>query len=396
MSMARRPGGLSLRPLVVRFTDPMMEDAHMDLVYERVDDEVERRWPDLIELTVGQVKERTTGKRLRLIYLGRVLPNGVRLASWLDATAQEDEPGQSMTLLLEREPLSDHTFIMKRADQGLGDVSDKQRGKQRLLDFDMDGEGVHEHDILCLPTAFLQCSIGPSTDEVQPTKDALIPSTTNEARGFDRLRYTAGMSPLDVQTMREQFHLQSGLSTAYTGDLIRQEDEQEYAYRLEEQWIDNMGTAPIRSHAPSIPMSILQGLLIGFFFPLNLASLSDLAPQLEARQEQMAQAAPTAEQENEARPTTAQPSEQERRDLQQTLTTFTDLLRMREAQPTNDAASMRNENDDPDADDDADDEPSVSQRFLLRPSRVDRYVVFQPYTLLAIFLGFLSNLFWRV
>lgn len=105
----------------------------------------------------------------------------------------------------------------------------------------------------------------------------------------------------------------------------------------------------------------------------------------------MAHTEPTAEQEREARPNTAQPSEQERRDLQQTLTTFTDLLRMREAQPTNDAASMRNENDDPDADDDADDEPSVPQRFLLRPTRVDRYVVFQPYTLLAIFLGFLSK-----
>lgn len=173
-----------------------------------------------------------------------------------------------MTLLLEREPLADDTFIMKRADHDLGEVSDKQRGKQRLLDFDMDGEGVHEHDILCLPTAFLQCSIGPSTDEVQPAQEASIPNTTNEARGFDRLRYTAGMSAIDVQTMREQFHLQSGLSAAYTGDLIRQEDEQEYAYRLEEQWIDNMGTAPIRSNAPSIPMSILQGLLIGFFFPL--------------------------------------------------------------------------------------------------------------------------------
>lgn len=64
MSLARGPGGLSLRPLVVRFTDPMMEDAHMDLIYERVDDEVERRWPRLVELTVGQVKERVRDEAL--------------------------------------------------------------------------------------------------------------------------------------------------------------------------------------------------------------------------------------------------------------------------------------------------------------------------------------------
>lgn len=58
MPMSGRPTALYLRPLVVRFTDPAMEDAHIDLVYERVDDDSERHWPRLIELTVGQVKQR--------------------------------------------------------------------------------------------------------------------------------------------------------------------------------------------------------------------------------------------------------------------------------------------------------------------------------------------------
>lgn len=204
---------------------------------------------------------------MRLIYLGKVLPNGVRLASWLDSIAHENEEGHSVTMLLNREPLDQDTFTMKRAHQD-GDMSDKQRGKQRLIDFDLDGDGVQAHDVLCLPTAFLQCSIGPSGEDVPSGNEIPTPNPTHEARGFDRLRYTAGMSAVDVQTMREQFHLQSGLSRAFTGDLIRQEDEQDYAYGLEEQWIDNMGAAPIRSDAPSMSMSILQGLMIGFFFPL--------------------------------------------------------------------------------------------------------------------------------
>lgn len=218
-----------------------------------------------------------TGRRLRLIYLGRVLPNGIRLASWLDASAHEDEQGHTAAMLLECETLDQDNFTMKRAPND-GDISDKQRGKQRLIDFDMVSDGVQTRDVLCLPTAFLQCSIGPSNEEAPPTHEIPTPNPTHEARGFDRLRYTAGMSALDVQTMREQFHLQSGLSRAYTGDLIRQEDEQDYAYRLEEQWIDNMGTAPIRSDTPSMSLCILQGLMIGFFFPLVRVVMIDADP----------------------------------------------------------------------------------------------------------------------
>jgi len=180
-------------------------------------------------------------------------------------------------MLLEREPIGQDNFTMKRAHQG-GDISDKQRGKQRFLDFDIVSDGVQAYDVLCLPTAFLQCSIGPSHEDALPAHVIPAPNPTPEARGFDRLRYTAGMSALDVQTMREQFHLQSGLSRAFTGDLVRQEDEQDYAYRLEEQWIDNMGTAPIRSDTPSMSMCILQGMMIGFFFPLVRAVKANADP----------------------------------------------------------------------------------------------------------------------
>ena len=49
---------LALRPVVVRFTDPTIEDAHVDLIYERVKDENERRWPDLAEDTVSQFQDK--------------------------------------------------------------------------------------------------------------------------------------------------------------------------------------------------------------------------------------------------------------------------------------------------------------------------------------------------
>lgn len=66
MSFSGQPTGLSLRPLVVRFTDPTIEDVHMDLVYERVEEESERHWPRLVELTVGQLKKRVSSETLTI------------------------------------------------------------------------------------------------------------------------------------------------------------------------------------------------------------------------------------------------------------------------------------------------------------------------------------------
>lgn len=78
--------------------------------------------------------------------------------------------------------------------------------------------------------------------------------------------------------------------------------------------------------------------------------------------------------------------------MQRTLTNFANLLRVgEETQHTGSTGSLRpGEGDDPDADDDAEEE-SLPRRFLLRPVRRDRYVIFQPYTLLAILLGFVCK-----
>ena len=47
---------LSLRPLVVRFADPSVEDAHVDIIYERVKQEDEPVWPQLYDITVKDLK----------------------------------------------------------------------------------------------------------------------------------------------------------------------------------------------------------------------------------------------------------------------------------------------------------------------------------------------------
>lgn len=63
-----------------------------------------------------------------------------------------------------------------------------------------------------------------------------------------------------------------------------------------------------------------------------------------------------------------------------------------EAQQTTNTGPLRaGEGEDADADDDAEEDSSLPRRFLLRPARLDRYVIFQPYTLLAIILGFICK-----
>ena len=76
-----------------------MEDAHVDVIYERVKQEDERVWPQLYDITVKDLKARLCathasmqGRRLRLIYFGRVLPLGVRLAPWIDALMPSEDP----------------------------------------------------------------------------------------------------------------------------------------------------------------------------------------------------------------------------------------------------------------------------------------------------------------
>mgnify|MGYP001761920783 CR=1 FL=1 len=123
------------------------------------------------------------------------------------------------------------------------------------------------------------------------------------------------------------------------------------------------------------------------------SSLSRTTQNTERLQAALTQLVQQLEEHEEQRENETQTPEQERRDLQRTLTNFTNLLRMGEEaqQTTNTGPLPAGEGEDADADDDAEEDSSLPRRFLLRPARLDRYVIFQPYTLLAIILGFICK-----
>jgi len=98
--------------------------------------------------------------------------------------------------------------------------------------------------------------IWPKTAQLQPV------------RGFDRL-VSVGFSESDIANFRQQFHSQSSSNYLDT-DFDTEEEYDEHARALEEQWIDsldNAGTATL-SQSSSSNSSVLQGIIIGFFFPL--------------------------------------------------------------------------------------------------------------------------------
>lgn len=106
-------------------------------------------------------------------------------------------------------------------------------------------------------------------------------------RGFDRLT-AAGFSESDIANFRRQFHNESSSnyldSTEFSTEeecspspslfrliaLIEKITDDDHARALEEQWIDSLdtNTTASLSQSSSSSSSILQGILLGFFFPL--------------------------------------------------------------------------------------------------------------------------------
>lgn len=249
---------VSVRPLVVHFTEPSVAPVHLELVYDA----------HSARETVRQLKARIAADapalahhRLRLIYYGRVLADGVRLAEWLDTLdARHGEHAHEPIELIQIEPVwvSATEYLLRRAR-----LSEKQRGKQRLPP-GWDGSPVAATR---RAVAHLQCSVGPP-DAESVTPDPPTPSSTPPARGFDRLQQTAGLAAADVERMRAEFRASMGLN-AHSGDLVRAQDEEEHARALEEQWIDSSGSDARRApDAPRIALDAVYGLMLGFFCPL--------------------------------------------------------------------------------------------------------------------------------
>ncbi|KIJ64588.1 hypothetical protein HYDPIDRAFT_111955 [Hydnomerulius pinastri MD-312] len=205
------------RDLTIRFTEGIS-----DLVLHVTQKDSVRDVKAKIATARPQLKDR----RLRLIHAGRLLTDGTLLHSWL-------------TTLEERQ---------QRASPSLsGDVS---------------GAPAVSHMI-----TWLHCSIGPKMEPGTETEEKHQVAQLQPLRGFDRLA-TAGFSEEDIANFRRQFHSQS--SSNYL-DIEFENDEEydEHARALEEQWIDSMdsvGSAPLVQS--SSQTMIVRGIVIGFFFPI--------------------------------------------------------------------------------------------------------------------------------
>ncbi|KAH6914253.1 DUF2407 C-terminal domain-containing protein [Coprinopsis sp. MPI-PUGE-AT-0042] len=208
------------RELVIRFTEG---GTDLTISVDKLDNV--RDVKDKIRATRPELHTR----RLRLIYLGRLLTDGTFIYAWL-ASLEEKQ---------------------RRAATGTGDT-----------DSDRKPSG----------TTWIHCSVGPSveTPEDEPREERSIQEgQLQPARGFDRLA-SLGFSEDDIANFRRQFHSQSSLNYLDSNDFETEEQYDEHARALEEQWIDSMdsGSATISQAANSSNASILQGILLGFFFPL--------------------------------------------------------------------------------------------------------------------------------
>ncbi|KAG8214392.1 hypothetical protein J3R82DRAFT_9385 [Butyriboletus roseoflavus] len=175
-------------------------------------------------------------RRLRLIHAGRLLTDGTLLHSWL-STLEERQLRATAPPSNDTSPSSQPHLI-----------------------------------------TWLHCSVGPRLDPGTEIEEKPQEAQLRPLRGFDRL-VAAGFSEEDISNFRRQFHSQSS-SNYLDIEFENDEDYDEHARALEEQWIDSIdsvGNAPlVQTSAQSM---ILRGIVMGFFFPiLPLFFLRDAKP----------------------------------------------------------------------------------------------------------------------
>jgi len=210
------PEPATSRDLVIRFTEGIP-----DLVLNVSQKDSIRDVKKNIRDAMPQLEDR----RLRLIHSGRLLTDGTLLYSWL-------------------------TTLEERQRRANSDDSNKLLQASNA-------------------TTWLHCSVGPKIEEGDEGDDAKTQTAQLQPlRGFDRLS-AAGFSESDIANFRRQFHSQSASNYLDT-DFDTEEEYDEHARALEEQWIDSLDNASTASLSQSSPHSspILQGIVLGFFFPL--------------------------------------------------------------------------------------------------------------------------------
>ncbi|OAX33364.1 hypothetical protein K503DRAFT_869599 [Rhizopogon vinicolor AM-OR11-026] len=201
------------RGLTIRFTDGV-PDLKLTVSLKDTVREVKAN----IVTNLPELKDH----RLRLIHSGRLLTDGTLLHEWLKTLEERQERATSRT------------------------------------------QEVSKEDQLM---TWLHCSVGPKIEPGESEEEQPLVAQLQPLRGFDRLA-AAGFSEEDIANFRRQFHSQSS-SNYLDMEFESEEDYDEHARALEEQWIDSMDSVNTATlSAASSQSLILRGIVIGFFFPI--------------------------------------------------------------------------------------------------------------------------------
>ncbi|KAH7885475.1 DUF2407 ubiquitin-like domain-containing protein [Phlebopus sp. FC_14] len=203
------------RELTIRFTEGIP-----DLVLHVTQTDIVRDVKANIISGRPQLKDR----RLRLIHAGRILTDGTLLHSWLSTL----------------------------------------EGRQQRASALNDGSGM---SVQSSTITWIHCSVGPKIEPGLEAEEKPQVAQLQTLRGFDRLA-TAGFSEEDIANFRRQFHSQSS-SNYLDVEFENDEEYDEHARALEEQWIDSIdsvGSAPLVQS--SSQTMIIRGIVLGFFFPI--------------------------------------------------------------------------------------------------------------------------------
>ncbi|RPD62575.1 hypothetical protein L226DRAFT_458376 [Lentinus tigrinus ALCF2SS1-7] len=210
------------KALTIRFTEGIP-----DLTLQVAEKDSVKEVKAKIRLARPQLEDR----RLRLIYSGQLLADNTQLYPRIDSVEQK-----------RKRP----TLSSSGGEEG-----------------DEDGETSS----IVAPT-WLHCSVGPQLKDGEEEEGRIQTAQLKPLRGFDRLA-AAGFSEQDIANIRLQFHAHSA------GDYLDeefddQEDFDEHARALEEQWIDSLdgGSSASLANSPPAVSSLHNGILLGFFFPL--------------------------------------------------------------------------------------------------------------------------------
>ncbi|GAA5837560.1 hypothetical protein JCM9279_006788 [Rhodotorula babjevae] len=270
-----QPTGLSF---CVRFTDGQTDDL-LDLWVGEKESvrEVKRR---LRLLRPKTLFEDDKPRRLRLIQLGRLLPDGVFLvpytAQLLSKRAQLDQGSAGDSALREglqavgrglgkvvRGTASAVSGPARTAEgeDGLDALERGAAGDAGEGGEEDEGEVVQEEEQI-----WLHCSVGDVEQDEEPAEETNQAAQITPLQGFDRLR-DAGFSEEDIEQLRTEFRETRGAQAAPA----EPGDDDEHQRALEDQWLSGMTGSEEAAGAEASTAgnyySLLKGISIGFFVP---------------------------------------------------------------------------------------------------------------------------------